>query len=145
MRRAAQPRIVLVRAARECRRGRLRSHPPRPEAEAGITLGGSLELDEQRGIVITRQQPEQEPIGEPKHPRVTWPAQLEQTAVLGDGTDFFPPHGLRWCRCQQIRTPEPRVLLLASDRESFLVMQDLLAERGYLFEVTSRLGVSVRY
>src|SRR2546430_13065850 len=75
-----------------------------------------------------------------EYARVRWPAQLEQATVLRDGADFLPSHRLGRRGCQQVRPPQPGVFLLANDCERLLVVEDLLAERGYLLGVTSRFG-----
>ena len=136
----AQTRIILMRSARQRRGGGLRAHVPRPEPHAGIAFRDPLELDQQRGIVVSRQQPEEKAIGEPKCPRIGRPTQLEQTAILEDRSEFLPSHRLRRGVRQEVPPPQPRVLLFPNDGDRFLVMEKLVAQRGYTLDVARRIG-----
>ena len=139
MRGTAQARVVFMRAARERRCCRLPTHAPRPQPQAGIVFCRPVELDEECRIVVPRQQPEEEAIGEPEDPRVGRPRQLEQPPVLVDRSDFFPPHRFRRSRREEIASPQPGLLLLPDDGERLLVMQHRFAQRGDALDLARRL------
>ena len=140
MRGTTQARVVLMRAARERRGCRLPTHVARPQRQTGIGFGRPLELDKEGWIVIPREQPEEEAIGEPEDPSVGRPRQLEQPPVLVNRSHFFPPDRLRRGRREEVPPPETSVFLLPDDGERFLVMQNRFAQRGDALEVASRLG-----
>src|SRR3989442_10696121 len=121
-------------AARQRRRGGLRAHAPHPKPQPRIAFRDPLELDEERGIVVARQQPKKEAIGEPKWPCIGRPPQLEQPAILEDRSDLLPTHRLRRRGRQEVRSPQSCVLLFPDDGDRFLVMQKLFAQRGYALE-----------
>src|ERR1041385_6023869 len=124
----AQPRVILVRAARERGGGGLGPHPACPQPQSGVSLRGPLKLHQERGIVVSRQQPKQEAIGKSERTPVGRPAKLEQASVLKDRARFLPAHRLRRTGGEKISTPQPGVLLLPEDRQGFLVTHDLFAQ-----------------
>ena len=129
-----------MRSARECRGCRLPTHAPRPQRQARIGFRRPLKLDEQRRIVVPRQQPEQKPIGEPEDARIGRPTQLEQSSILINRSDFFPPHRLGCGRREEITSPQTGLFLLPDDGERFLVVQHRFTQLNHALEVARLFG-----
>ena len=94
-----------------------------------------LELEEQARVFITREQPEQQPVGQLERPAGSGIAELEQAPVLGDGADVLDAVTDRGLESEQVRSPDARVLLLSGNGSDLPGGQD-----GGLEEVEPRLA-----
>ena len=112
---------------------------PHPQRESRVSLGGALELDQQLGRLIPREQPEQEPLGQPERAQVRRPPQLEEPAVLEDRARLLPAERFERSGPDEVAPPKPAVPLLARDGVSGLVVENGLTQGG------EQLGIARRF
>src|SRR4030095_10422256 len=83
--RAAQPRVIGISRFRQGRGGRLPHRAAGPALGALVGLGHLLKLEQQSGVFIPAQEPEQQSVGQLERPARAWPLELQETAVLRNG------------------------------------------------------------
>jgi hypothetical protein len=112
---AADPRVLDVPRFRECRGRGLAQHAADPIDRQRLRLGELLELEQERGIFIPAQEPEEGPLRQAVGTVVGRKAQLEQAPVLRHGPRFLDPvlHGGR--RGEEIGPPDAGLLLALHD------------------------------
>ena len=84
---------------------------------SGIRLDQLLELEQQGGVLVTGEQPEEHPVGELEGTPGPGPAELEQPPVLGDGADVLDALGGGRGEAEEVPAPDPGILLLLHHRE----------------------------
>ena len=138
MRRPTQPGVLDVsRSGEGCRRP-FAERLPYPQREPRVPLGGALKLDQQLRGLVARQQPEEEPLGQPERAHIGRPPQLEQPPVLKDRSRLLPPEGFGRARPNEVAPPQPCIPLLAGDRVRGSVVENGLAKCGEQFRITGR-------
>jgi len=96
-------------------RGRFADQPADPLVRERLRCHEFLELEEERRILVTGEQPEQQAVGELERPSVPRPPQLQQPAVLRDGPDVLDALGRRRGEPKQVGGPDAGLLLLLRD------------------------------
>ncbi len=108
----AEPGIFGVARLGQRRRRGFPHDPPGPGLGFGVGLHRLLELEQERGVFISGEQPEEHPVGQLEGSAGSGPLELEQAAVLGDSAHVLHALGGRGRQAEQISTPDPVVLLL---------------------------------
>ena len=81
-------------------------------------------LEQQRRIVVPREQAEQHPVGKPVRTPLPGPFQLEEPSVLSDGAGLLDAVLGRWAQPHDVPAPDAGLLLLFGDRECGLRLDD---------------------
>src|SRR5690606_5203426 len=89
MRRAPNPRVLAVTGLGQSAGGGLSHRLARPRSRGWLRLHQFLILVQERRILITRQEPEENAIRELEGPAPLGQGELSQPAVLGNGADFL--------------------------------------------------------
>jgi hypothetical protein len=118
----------------------LATHRAGPGRQPRIGFRRAGELREQRRILIARQQPEPDAVGETESALIGSPPELNQPAVLIDRSGLGDPQGLDRAGCEQIASPQPGLLLAPSNGETGLVADYRGAKRLELRGIPSRIG-----
>ena len=87
-----------------------------PEAGLRIRLDQLLELEEQRGVLVPGEQPEEHPVGQLEGAAWRGATELEQAPVVGDGADVLDPLGWGGSEAQEVAAPGAGILLLLHHR-----------------------------
>ena len=115
--RPAESRVVGVARLGQGGRRRLAHDAPSPSLGVLVGLHHLLELEEQGGVLVPAEQPEQHPVAQLERPARARPAQLEQAAILGNGADVLDALRGRRGQAEQVSAPDAGVLLLLDDRQ----------------------------
>ena len=91
--RSPEPGILGEPGLGERRGGRLANVLPGPDAGLGVAFHQFLELEEEGGVLVPGEEPEEHPVGQLEGAARAWPLQLQQAPVVGDGADVLDPLG----------------------------------------------------
>jgi hypothetical protein len=89
--RPAKARILDVPRFRQRRARRLPDDAAGPFGRCRLSLGELLELEQQRRVLVAREEPEEEAFGELEGAGPCRPGELEEAAILRYGPDFLDP------------------------------------------------------
>src|SRR5439155_7314105 len=92
----------------------------------GIGLHGLLKLEEERRILVPREETEQYAVRQLERPSRPEPCELQQPAILRNGADVLDSLSRRRPQTQQIASPYSVVFLLLHYREGTLGFGDRL-------------------
>jgi len=116
VRRAANPGVLQVARFCEGRGSGLPDQVAGPEGVALVSLGALLVLEQEGGVLIPGEQPEQQPVRQLEGPCRGGQAQLDQATVLRDGAYILDPLSGGDGDPQEVAAPGAVVLLLLGDR-----------------------------
>ena len=116
MRRPAKPRVFEITRFRQRRCRRFPEMLARPFARRLGIPPEFAELELQKGILIPRKQPEEDPIAELEGPAAAGVPELQEPAILRDRPHVLDAVLGIGCEAEQVATPDSVVLLLLDDR-----------------------------
>jgi hypothetical protein len=122
--RATETRVLDVSRLGEGRAGGLAYDPARPLRRGRLGLHDFLEFEEEPRILIARQEPEKEPLGELERPRPWRPGKLQEPPVLRDRADFLDAVLGGGRKAEEVPAPDAGLLLALDDGERRLRLGD---------------------
>jgi hypothetical protein len=115
MARPAEPWVFGVARLGQSRRSRLPHDTARPRLGFRVRLDRLLKLEQQRRILVSREESKKHTIRQLERAARTGPLQLQEPPILRDGAHVFYALGRGSHQAQEIAPPDSVVFLLLDD------------------------------